>query len=453
MQKQFWECLVWEEEEDNKHAISFQQNGISFITAESSQHIAESKKKMYSIIDIEGNGAGFRKESIIEVAVYKYDGHQIVDQFISLVNPESEITPFVQKLTGITPKMVKTAPKFHELAKRLVEITEGTTLVGHNIDFDYRMLRQEFKRLGYDFKINTLDTIPIAKKLIPDAESYSLSKLVKSLGIPLTEHHRAGGDARATLELFKVLVAKDGDNEIIQNQFDETNAKNYLNKVRDLTQDLPGERGIVYFQDENGKILFSDFVDDINKFSKKLFSLKTKRFKKIQDDTEQIHFELTGNDIVAKLMMKNKGILKREVLHFGLYHRNGKYLVEKNVLHPNEKPLIKFKSFTQGLKALNYISSNEKFSDVEEFTKYISLKRRNEVWTTSGRNLGEKTFLVFENSKLTGYGFYEFHTQIQSKSKINKLKIVLPVSTVDMENDFKLGLLRGDFEVFPLPQK
>ena len=92
---------------------------------------------------------------------YKYDGHEIVDQFISLINPENEITPFVQKLTKISPKMVKTAPKFHEIAKRVVELTEGTTLVGHNIDFVYRMLRKEFKRLGYDFKINTLDTSPL----------------------------------------------------------------------------------------------------------------------------------------------------------------------------------------------------------------------------------------------------------------------------------------------------
>ena len=97
---------------------------------------------MYSVIDIESNGAPFRKESIIEIAVYKYDGHRIMDQFISLVNPESEITPFVQKLTKISPKMVRTAPKFHEIAKRVVEITENTTLVGHNIEFDYRMLRQ-----------------------------------------------------------------------------------------------------------------------------------------------------------------------------------------------------------------------------------------------------------------------------------------------------------------------
>ncbi len=408
---------------------------------------------MYSIIDIEGNGGGFRKESIIEVAIYRYDGHDIVDQFISLVNPEEDITQFVQKLTGITPKMVKTAPKFHEIAKRVIEITEGTTLVGHNIDFDYRMLRQSFKRLGYDFKINTLDTIPLAKKLIPDAESYSLGKLVKSLGIPLVEHHRAGGDARATLDLFKLLISKDTKNEIIQKQHDETNAKSYVNKIRDLTQDLPNEKGIIYFQDADGKILFSDFVDDINRFAKKIFNSKSKKCKPIQDNSEQIHYELTGNQVVANLLMKTKGIRKKQSLPFGLYHRHGKYLVEKNSLNENAKPLVRFKSFTQGLKALNLIKSKDEYADIKEFTKKINLKKRNEIWSTAGRTLGEKAFILFEKGKLTSFGFYEFHTQIQTKAKLNKLKINLPVSTVDLQNDLKLALLKDEVEVFQMPDK
>ncbi|HPZ24314.1 MAG TPA: 3'-5' exonuclease [Kaistella sp.] len=407
---------------------------------------------MYSIIDIESNGAGFRKESIIEIAIYKYDGHEIVDQFISLINPENEITPFVQKLTKISPKMVKTAPKFHEIAKRVVEITEGTTLVGHNIDFDYRMLRQEFKRLGYEFKINTLDTISLAKKLIPEAESYSLGKLVKSLGIPLTDQHRAGGDARATLDLFKLLIIKDKDSEIIQQHHEEVNAKTYLNKVRDLTQDLPSERGILYFQNSDGKIIFSDFVEDLNKFAKSVFNTKKKRWEKLQEETENIQYELTGNDILAKLMMKTKGLRKRENFPFGLYHKNDKYFADRTINQKEEKPLLKFKSFTQGLKAVSFIKSNEKFDDIKEFTKLINLKKRNEIWLSSGRTLGEKSFLLFENGKLTSYGFYEFHTQIQSRKKINQLKIDIKTSTVDLQNDLKLGLLRGDFEIQPLPK-
>jgi len=407
---------------------------------------------MYSIIDIESNGAGFRKECIIDIAIYRYDGQKITDQFISLVNPESDITPFVQKLTGITPKMVKTAPKFHELAKRVVEITQNTTLVGHNIDFDYRMLRQSFSRLGYDFKINTLDTIPLAKKLIPDEVSYSLQKLVKSLGIPLANAHRAEGDARATLELFKLLISKDTENEIIQKQHEETNAKNYINKIRQLTQDLPNEKGFVYFQNEDGKIIFSDYVQDINRYSKKLFNSKSKKWESIQNETEQINFELTGTDIIAKLILNSKGIKKREIFPFGLYYKNEKYLVEKNKLNKTEKPILKFRAFTQGSKAVQFINTIEEYHNIENFKKKIDFKKRNELWLGSGRRLGEKLFLIIENGKVVSYGFYELFTQIQTMSKISKLKIDLYLPTSDLINELQLALIRGDFETLPLPK-
>jgi DNA polymerase-3 subunit epsilon len=407
---------------------------------------------MYSIIDIESNGAGYRNECIIDIAIYKYDGQKIVDQFISLVNPESDITPFVQKLTNITPNMVKTAPKFHELAKRVIEITENTTLVGHNIDFDYRMLRQSFSRLGYDFKINTLDTIPLAKKLIPDEVSYSLGKLVRSLGIPLTNAHRAEGDARATLELFRLLVSKDTENEIIQKQHDETNAKTYINKIKTLTQDLPNEKGFIYFQNNDGKIIFSDCVPDINRFAKKMFNSKSKKWEDIQRDVEQINFELTGTEIISKLILNSKNIKKREVFAFGLYHRNNKYVVEKNKLNKTERPLLKFRSFTQGAKAVQFISALEEYNDIAAFKKKIDFKKRNELWLGTGRKLGEKLFLIIENGRVVSYGFYELFTQIQTLSKISKLKIDLPLSSTDLNNELQLALLRGDFETLPLPK-
>lgn len=408
---------------------------------------------MYAVIDIESNGAGFRQESIIDIAIFRYDGHKIVDQFISLVNPEAEIGNYVQQLTKITPKMVKTAPKFHEIAKRVIEITDGATLVGHNIDFDYRMLRQSFRRLGYEFRINTLDTIPLAKKLIPDAESYSLGKLVKSLGIPLVDHHQAGGDARATLDLFKLLMNKDVNNEIIQSQFEEANSKTYINKVRELTQDLPNDKGIVYFQDEAGKILFSDFVEDINKFSKKLFNSKSKRLEPVQYQTEQIHFDLVGNNIVAKLLMKSRGIHKKEFLPFGLYCRKEKFTVEKIATNREEpeKPILKFTSFSQGMKVSSYLKKMSYSTDCQLLKKHLNLDGGNNILSIPGRVLGEKTFLLMRKNRIISYGFYEYYTQIQSLPKINKLKINLPPSGVDLSNDLKLALLQGDVDKFPFP--
>ncbi|OJX32849.1 MAG: DNA polymerase III subunit epsilon [Chryseobacterium sp. 36-9] len=407
---------------------------------------------MYSVIDIESNGAPFRKESIIEIAIYRFDGHEITDQFISLVNPEDEISSFVQKLTGITQKMVITAPKFHEIAKRVVEITQDSILVGHNIDFDYRMLRQSFKRLGYEFKIKTLDTIPLAQKLIPEEKSYSLSKLCKSIGIPLSEAHRASGDARATLDLFKLLIIKDKNNEIIQSQQEESLEKDYISKVQILTEDLPNERGILYFQNSDGKIICSDVVEDLYKSAKKIFDSDKAKYKKIQEETEKISYELTGTDLIAKLMMQNKGIQKRQPLTFGLFYRKNKYILEKTKLQ-EDKPLLRFKSFTQGLKAINYIKSREELKDLAELTQKINLKGRNEIWSASGRTLGEKSFLVLEKGKLTGFGFYELYHQIQSLEKIKKLMLPVPRFSQDLQNDLQLALLRNEYEVSPLPEK
>ncbi|WP_187477367.1 PolC-type DNA polymerase III [Amniculibacterium sp. G2-70] len=407
---------------------------------------------MYSIIDIESNGAGFRKESIIEIAIYKYDGHQIVDQFISLVNPEADITPFVQRLTKISPNMVKTAPKFHEIAKRVVEITKGTTLVGHNIEFDYRMLKQSFERLGYPYKIDVLDTIPMAKKLIPNAESYSLGKLTKSLGIPLTEHHRAAGDARATLDLFKLLLTKDAVHEIIQHQFEETQAKSFSNKIKELTADLPSDRGIVYFQDQKGKLLLSEYSENINRYAKSILQSKSSKRKKIQDQCEQINFELTGNPLLTKLILLVKGMKLKETLPFGLYFEKGNYVVEKISLHTEEKPLLKFKSFTQGAKVVSYIDKQLEFADLKAFKSKIDLKKRSGILVTEGRILGEKAFLEFQSGQLVSFGFYEYHTQVQSRKRLDMLKMELPKISPELKNELQLALLRDEFQLFPLPQ-
>jgi len=164
---------------------------------------------LYAILDIETTGGKYDEEGITEIAIYQFDGHTITDQFISLINPERPIQDYVTKLTGINNKMLRNAPKFYEIAKRIVEITEGCIIVGHNAAFDYRILQTEFRRLGYEYIKTTLCTVELSQQLIPDKESYSLGKLVRSLGIPMSERHRASGDAMATLNLFKYLLEKD----------------------------------------------------------------------------------------------------------------------------------------------------------------------------------------------------------------------------------------------------
>ncbi|MDO4762997.1 MAG: 3'-5' exonuclease [Flavobacteriaceae bacterium] len=402
---------------------------------------------MYAIIDIESNGDGFRKERIIEIALFLYDGHKVIDQFISLINPEEKITPFVQRLTKITPKKVKTAPKFHEVARRIVEITQGATLVGHNVEFDYRILRQSFKKLGYDFSINTIDTLPLAKKLIPDEESYSLGKLCKSIGIPHSEEHRAGGDARATLELFKVLMSKDLNNEILQSHQEEALSQKYFNRIMELTEDLPEDNGILYFQDKKGKIIHCSFADNLYKKAKKILNSNQNLHLKLQKNVEQIAYEYTGTKIIADLILNEKKLRKPIKNPFEIvYSQSLEDFIITTKRNDDELPFFKFKYFAQAERFLDFLQNAGKLNS-KTLKKDVSFAKRNELWVGKGRALGEKSFLAFRKGKLIGYGFYELYHQILSWERIEKLMIPITSLPLDIKNEMLIAFLKQEFDI------
>lgn len=256
---------------------------------------------MYAILDIETTGGKFNEEGITEIAIYKFDGHTVVDQFISLVNPEKEIQEFVVKLTGINNKMLRNAPKFHEVAKRIIEITSDCVIVAHNSSFDYRILRTEYNRLGYNYERNTLCTVALSKKLILDQPSYSLGKLCRGLGIPVADRHRANGDAMATVKLFKLLIEKDINKSIIQQTIKYSDNRTNKLKVRSILDNLPENEGIYYVHNENGKVIFIGRGRNIKLEVNKLFLKDTRRIQKIKDKLDAVSFEETGNQLFTRL--------------------------------------------------------------------------------------------------------------------------------------------------------
>jgi len=165
---------------------------------------------VYAVIDIETNGGSQKTGKITEIAIYIFDGKQITDSFVSLINPESLIPYQITRLTGIDNRMTSEAPKFYEVAKKIVEMTAGRTFVAHNVNFDYGFIRKEFKELGYDFRCKTLCTVKLSRKYIPGLDSYSLGNICDKLGITINNRHRAGGDALATVYLLKELLNRTG---------------------------------------------------------------------------------------------------------------------------------------------------------------------------------------------------------------------------------------------------
>ncbi|MDC1161850.1 exonuclease domain-containing protein [Tenacibaculum sp.] len=332
---------------------------------------------MYVILDIETTGGKYNEEGITEIAIYKFDGHTVVDQFITLVNPEREIQEFVVKLTGINSKMLRNAPKFYEIAKRIIEISDNCILVAHNANFDYRILRTEFTRLGFDYQRNTLCTVELSKKLIPEAPSHSLGKLCRNLGIPVSDRHRANGDALATVQLFKLLLEKDVDKNILQTSVKYIDQRNTTNKLNSLLDKVPEVMGVFYLHNESGKVIFVGRGANIKKEMNSLFLKASKRAKKLQDNIISFSYEETGNELLTRL----------------------KYYSELETLNPKYNIRKKRKNFN-----------------------ITPFNHTNMILIDKGRTIEEHSVILIEDDEISGYGFTNLAYQ---ENQLDILKSIL----------------------------
>ncbi len=428
---------------------------------------------MYCILDIETTGGQFNEEGITEIAIYKYDGHEVVDQFISLVNPEKEIQPFVVKLTGINNAMLRSAPKFYEVAKRIIEITQDCIVVAHNSSFDYRILRTEFTRLGYDFIRPTLCTVELSKKLIPGMESYSLGKLVRALGIPVADRHRASGDALATVKLFKLLLSKDTEKEILISSIKAEIKSGLTPKLLDIVESLPYKIGIYYIHNEKGDLIYIGKSKNIKKRVNQHFTGKTNKCKKIQLEVFAVTYEETGSELIALLKESeeikiNKPIYNRaqrkSIFQYALYEvldDNGYLNLRLQKADGRKKEITAFTTLQEGKNALFRItekynlcqklnglyetqngcfqhkikecngaclgkeSPDEYNQRVEDFVNEMSFENNNMIIIDRGRKIDERSAVLIENGIYKGYCFYDLNYQITNVEVLKN--IIIPM--------------------------
>jgi len=431
---------------------------------------------LYAILDIETTGGQFNEEGITEIAIYKFDGHEVIDQFISLVNPEKPIQPFVVKLTGINNAMLRSAPKFYEVAKRIIEITEGCILVAHNTSFDYRILRTEFNRLGYDFVKPTLCTVELSQKLIPGQASYSLGKLVRALGIPMADRHRASGDAMATVKLFKMLLAKDTEKEILISSIKAEIKSGLTPKLLDIVESLPSRTGIYYMHNEKGDLIYIGKSKNIKKRVNQHFTGSANKSKKIQVEVFAVTYEETGSELVALLKESeeikiNKPIYNRaqrkSIFQWALYDvvdENGYLNLRLEKADGRKKEITSYTSLQEGKNALYRITEKHNLCQklnglyetqngcfqhkikecngaclgketpetynqrVEEFINEMAFNNNNLVIVDRGRTLNERSAILIENGIYKGYCFYDLNYQINN---IEVLKNIL----IPMQNN------------------
>ncbi|MBY8961250.1 GIY-YIG nuclease family protein [Flavobacterium sp. D11R37] len=429
---------------------------------------------MYAILDIETTGGQYNEEGITEIAIYRYNGHEVTDQFISLINPEKPIQPFVVKLTGINNAMLRSAPKFYEVAKRIIEITDGCIIVAHNAQFDYRVLKTEFERLGYNFERESLCTVELSQKLLPEQKSHSLGKLARALGIPVSDRHRATGDALATVQLFKLLLAKDVEKQIMKSLVKSANPKPLASKLFDLLEGIPSVQGLYYIYKENGDLVYLGRSSNIKKRLNQHFTGTSRKAKRLQRDAYTVNYEETGSELIALLKECQEVKINRPI-----YNR-----VQKNTVHPlalyakkdengyitlnigksdgRKKEILSFPGMTEAKSALFKITEKYKLCQkltgldpdakkscfpytlgncngacikkepaedynnrVTEFINNNSFNHQSMIIIDKGRTIEERSAVLIENGVYKGYAFFNLNYQV-NKPEILK-NILIPM--------------------------
>jgi len=173
-------------------------------------------KRKFAVVDLETTGGIPKRDKITEIAIIVYDGEKIIAEFQSLINPERSIPANITRITGISNDMVADAPKFYEVAKQVVEYTEGCIFVAHNVRFDYQFLVREFKQLGYTFTRRNLCTVKLSRKAFPGLHSYSLGNLIRYFKISVENRHRAYDDAWATTILLGKIFEQQENKKDVQ---------------------------------------------------------------------------------------------------------------------------------------------------------------------------------------------------------------------------------------------
>ena len=395
----------------------------------------------YAICDIETTGGNCKNGKIIEIAIIVIEDMKIIDSFSSLVNPEMPITPFVSKLTGITEEMTSNAPKFHEIADEIIQITDNAIFVGHNASFDYNYIVEEFAKLGYKFSRKKLCTLSISKKLLPGQSSYSLGKLCKSLGIDINNRHRAFGDASATAELFMFLknTGLPDEPDVLKNNLN-------LNPLLSLDsfKKIPEKEGVYKFFNKDNELIYAGNGSNMHHSVMDIFyDHNATNSEIIREECAKIEFEETDSKMISllkhlKTIKETKPILKsnfkKHLYKFGIYtnedengfinfyisHTAKKYpKLPLNIFQTHELALSfllrKIKKFNlykhlcgiENAKHDNVVKENPNTYNkrAQKAIEEILMKNLNFVIIDNEHINDEIPFAIIENYKKIGYGY------------------------------------------------
>lgn len=262
------------------------------------------KSNRFAIIDLETTGGKASRDRVTEIGIVIHDGNQILETFGSLINPECYIPAGIVELTGITQEMVTEAPKFYEIAKTVVELTQNSIFVAHNVRFDYTFLQQEFARLGYTFSRKKLCTVQLSRAVFPGLPSYSLGNLITHFSLNADRRHRALDDALATAELFGIILSQEHALHPAEEMINLGLKSSMLPEGWDPARilELPESCGVYYFHNKEGEVLYVGKSINIQKRIADHFRNPRTKGRIMQEQTDHITYEITGSELLALIL-------------------------------------------------------------------------------------------------------------------------------------------------------
>lgn len=260
---------------------------------------------MYAIVDIETTGGYAAANSITEISVHLSDGQSVTGKYSTLINPGQPIPPYITAMTGITNQMVAEAPRFEEVAENIFNLLHDKIFIAHNVNFDYSFVKSHLQQAGYELNTQKLCTVRLSRKIFPGFPSYSLGKLSHSLGIEITDRHRADGDAEATAKIFHLLLQNDKEN-FIQKSL-QRNSKEWILPPyvpKEHFEALPYTPGVYYFHNEKGKVVYVGKANNIryrvnSHFSNNSASRQKQNFMR---HVHAISYQCCGTELMACIL-------------------------------------------------------------------------------------------------------------------------------------------------------
>jgi len=444
---------------------------------------------VYAIVDIETTGGHAASGYITEIAIILHNGKEVEGKYQTLVNPQCPIPRYITSLTGISNDMVRDAPIFEQVAPHIFNLLSNRVFIAHNVNFDFSFIKHHLRQAGYQWETPKLCTVRMSKKIFPGHASYSLGNICRALDIPISDRHRAAGDAEATVKLFDLLLQNDEGGHL-DAMLKKGSRESYLPlhlSVSDVDQ-LPNAAGVYYFYDQKQKIIYIGKAKDLKRRVTSHFSNNSASRKKqnLIRNVHRITFTLTGSEFTASILesleiRKHWPVFNtsQKTLEFGFgifmfEDRQGRKRLCIDRLRKNSKPLSRYALMADahrmvwklvkvhGLCAvccflLKKAHCDEQCNGVCRGTEDASIynervdraieELQRELPSFAimeeGREAGERTWLLMEEGRFYGMGFLPARQVIRNKEQLKEL------ITPYMGNEFVRHFMLQHAELYP----